>query len=78
MTMRVDVTVEVGGLRLRNGEIAQLELRQELGAHHLCTLEFTRDESAGLLLENLLDAPVAVTLTDGAGEHEAFVGQVVG
>jgi uncharacterized protein (TIGR02594 family) len=78
MTMRVDVTVEVGGLRLRNGEIAQLELRQELGAHHLCTLEFTRDESAGLLLEHLLDAPVTVRLTDGAGDHEAFVGQVVG
>lgn len=78
MTMRVDVHAEVGELRLRNGEIARLELRQELGAHHLCTLEFTRDESAGVLLERLLDAPVTVTLTDGAGDHVAFEGQVVG
>ncbi len=78
MTMRVDVTAEVGELRLRNGEISRLEVRQELGAHHLCTLEFTRDESGGLPLERFLDAPVTVTLTDGAGDHAAFTGQVVG
>ncbi|HLL81430.1 MAG TPA: phage baseplate assembly protein V [Longimicrobium sp.] len=76
--MRVDVTVEVGELRLRNAEIAHMELRQELGAHHLCSLEFTRDEASDLLLERLLDAAVTVTLTDETGEHAAFAGQVVG
>lgn len=78
MTMRVDVMAQIGDLRLRNGEIARLELRQELGAHHLCTVEFTCDESAGLLLERFLDTPVVVTLTDGAADHVAFDGQVVG
>jgi uncharacterized protein involved in type VI secretion and phage assembly len=76
--MRVDVTVQVGALRLRNGEIAHLELHQELGAHHLCSLEFTRDEATDLLLERLLDVPVTVTLTDESGEHAAFTGQVIG
>jgi uncharacterized protein involved in type VI secretion and phage assembly len=76
--MRVDMTVEVGELKLRNGEIAHLEVHQELGAHHLCSLEFTRDEATDLLLERLLDAPVTITLTDETGEHAAFAGQVIG
>ncbi|HEY0096278.1 MAG TPA: type VI secretion system Vgr family protein, partial [Archangium sp.] len=76
--MRVDVTVEIGELRLRNGEIAWLEVQQELGEHHLCTLEFTRDEATDLLLERLLDAPVTVTFADETGEHAAFTGQVIG
>ncbi|HEX8455183.1 MAG TPA: phage baseplate assembly protein V [Longimicrobium sp.] len=76
--MGVDVTVVVGELRLRNGEIAHMELRQELGAHHLCWLEFTRDEATDLLLERLLDVPVTVTLADETGEHAAFTGQVIG
>lgn len=76
--MPVDVTVIVGELRLRNGEVAHLELHQELGAHHLCSLEFTRDEATDLLLERLLDIPVTVTLADESGEHAAFTGQVIG
>ena len=76
--MSVDVTVEVGELRLRNGEIGWLEVHQELGQHHLCALEFTRDEATDLPLERLLNAPVTVTLTDAAGEHTAFTGHVVG
>jgi uncharacterized protein involved in type VI secretion and phage assembly len=75
--MRVDVTVEVGGVRLRNAEIAHLEVHQELGAHHLCALEFTRDEATDLPLERLLDQPLRVTLSGEDGEHEPFAGQVV-
>jgi hypothetical protein len=55
--MRVDVTVEVScGSAPRRDR--HLEVREELGAHHLCTLDFTRDEATDLPLERLLDAPI--------------------
>jgi type VI secretion system secreted protein VgrG len=63
--MRVIVTVTLGSLRLRNSDLERLEVRQALGEHTRCLLEFTRDEATDVQLEELLGATAQVALVSG-------------
>lgn len=76
--MQVRVAVQVGDLSLINSEVELLEVREALGDHSRCVVEFIRDRSTDLRLEVLLGSPLKVILTDEAGSSTAFDGEVVG
>ena len=75
--MRVIVTVRIGSLMLVNSELEQLEVADALGAHRRCVLEFTRDRDTDLQLEDLLEGPLTVEVSDDLGAHAIFDGDVV-
>lgn len=76
--MKVTIHVTIGELVLRNSELEVLEVRQELGEHSTCTLEFIRDSALDLHLDDLLWDPVVVTVKESGGEIlELFTGSIV-
>ncbi len=75
--MKVIIRVSIGDLVLRNSEVESLEVVQELGEHTRCAIEFTRDRAQTVALEDLLRAPVSVTVQeDEADPLEIFQGVV--
>jgi len=76
--MDVKIAVDIGQLKLRNTELAHLEIHEALGDHCRCTLQFDRDAEDDVVLENLLGEPVKITLkSEEAGTVTAFEGEVV-
>lgn len=75
--MKVIIRVSLGDLVLRNSELESLEITQELGQHTHCAVEFTRDRAQAVALEDLLRAPVQVTVQEDEAEPiEIFQGVV--
>ena len=74
--MRVVVTVKIGSLCLVNSELDELEVSNALGSHTKCVVTFTRDRDTDVRLEDLLEAPLSVTIENDDETATVFDGDV--
>jgi type VI secretion system secreted protein VgrG len=75
--MRVTVKADVGKLHLRSRELEYLEVRQELGSHHFCTMSFYRDTDDRTQIADLHARRVSIMLEDESDSVVVFEGQVI-
>ncbi len=75
--------VVIGQLELRHGEVGELSVCHEMSRHATCRLDFVRDSSSQVRLEDLIGAAVEVLVTaddeaglDGDPEGPVFAGEV--
>ncbi|MEZ4455803.1 MAG: hypothetical protein R2882_04500 [Gemmatimonadales bacterium] len=75
--MKAVLRVTVGDLTLRNSEVEDLEVVQELGEHTRCALTFVRDAALDIQIDQLLGKPLRVTVQgDDDDAVEIFQGTI--
>ncbi|MGE3617693.1 MAG: type VI secretion system Vgr family protein, partial [Gemmatimonadales bacterium] len=76
--MKAVLRVTVGDLTLRNSEVEDLEVTQELGQHTRAALTFVRDAALDVQIDQLLGKPLRITVQgDDDDAVEIFQGTIV-